>query len=199
MTISEWVKLNYDELRLTLLNITKNDYDLVDDLLHEVIIIFMEHPKAQELIDKGQAKWFFIRITLNQYRSTTSSFYREYKKKNLTLEENWIIPADDEYDIDEDIIIEKMLNSIEDMLKSNIPTEKHYALIMMVYFSNGHNFAECSRILNIPRTTIRRQFYEGVKIVWDKIRKQDINAHYNNIPIKILSSKLLKNYGKKRY
>jgi len=199
MTISEWVQKNYDELRLTLLNITKNDYDLVDDLLHEVIIIFMEHPKAQELIDKGQAKWFFIRITLNQYRSSTSSFYRDYKKKNLVLEEDWIIPADDEYDIDEDIIIEKMLNSIEDMLKSNIPTEKHYALIMMVYFSNGHNFAECSRILNIPRTTIRRQFYEGVKIVWDKIRKQDINAHYNNIPIKILSSKLLKNYGKKRY
>ena len=199
MTISEWVQLNYDELRLTLLNITKNDYDLVDDLLHEVIIIFMEHPKAQELIDKGQAKWFFIRITLNQYRSSTSSFYRDYKKKNLVLEEDWIIPADDEYDIDEDIIIEKMLNSIEDMLKSNIPTEKHYALIMMVYFSNGHNFAECSRMLNIPRTTIRRQFYEGVKIVWDKIRKQDINAHYNNIPIKILSSKLLKNYGKKRY
>jgi DNA-directed RNA polymerase specialized sigma24 family protein len=199
MTISEWVTENYEDLRKTLLNITRQDIDLVDDLLHEVIIIFMEHKKAQELIDNGQAKWFFIRISLNQYRSTSSHFYRNYKRKNLKLEEEWLIPADEDYDIDEDIIIEKMLNSIEDMLKSNIPTEKHYALIMMVYFSNGHNFAECARILNVPRTTIRRQFFEGVKIVWKKISKQDINAHYNDLPIKILSSKLLKHYGRKRY
>ena len=199
MTPSEWVTANYNDLRKTLLNITHNDYDLVDDLLHEVVIIFLEHKKAQELVNQGHAKWFFIRITLNQYRSTTSSFYREYKRKHLELETEWIIPDENDYDIDTDIIIEKMLNILEDMLKSSIPTEKHYAFIMMVYFSNGYNFAECSRLLDIPRTTIRRQFYEGVKIVWEKMKKNNINEYYNNIPIKILASKLLKHYGKKRY
>ena len=198
MTINEWVQINYNDLKKTLLNITRNDYELVEDLLHEVIIMFMENPKAQELIDKGQAKWFFIRITLNQYRSTTSSFYRDFKKKDLPLETEWLIPDENDYNIDTDILIENMLNSIEDMLKSNIPKERHYGIIMMVYFSNGYNFSGTSRILNIPRTTLRRQFYEGVKIVLEKMRNNNINAHYNDLPIKILTSKLLKDYGRRR-
>jgi len=196
--INEWVEENYDKLKKELLGITRNDYELVDDLLNECLLIFMQHKKAEELILKGQAKFFFIRIVLNQYRSKTSDFYRTYKKKHIQLKENLTIEDKSEYDYDLDELINLNINIIEDLLRSNIPKERYYGIMVMLYFSNGHNFAEVSRCLNISRSTIRRQFDEAAKLILEKMKSKNTNAEYNDLPLKILTTKLLKGYGKGR-
>jgi hypothetical protein len=102
--ISQWVNENYNKLKKELLGITKNDFELTDDLLNECLLIFMQHKKAEELILKGHAKFYFIRIVLNQYRSTTSDFYRNYKKRiGMTLEEDFAIEDKIDYDYDLDL------------------------------------------------------------------------------------------------
>jgi len=197
--INEWVEKNYEKLKKELLGITRNDYDLVDDLLNECLLIFIQHKKAEELILKGQAKFFFIRIVLNQYRSKTSDFYRKYKKKvGIPLNENLTIEDKSDYDYDLDELINLNINIIEDLLKSNIPQERYYGIMVMLYFSNGHNFAEVSRCLNISRSTIRRQFDDATKLILEKMKTKNTNVEYNDLPLKILTTKLLKGYGKGR-
>ena len=198
--VNKWITDNYKDLRKTLLNITHNDYEYVDDLLHECIVIFIQHKKAIELVEKKQAKFFFIRIVLNQYRSTTSSFYKQFRKRNLTLNEDIKIDIenDEEYDYDLDKLINLNINIIEELLKSDNAIERHYGIIVMLYFSNGHNFAEVARCLDIPRTTIRRQFDDATKIILKKMKEKRTDIEYNDLPLKILTTELLKGYGRKR-
>lgn len=197
--VSKWITDNYTDLRKTIVNITRNDYELIDDLLNECVLIFMEHDKAEGLVERGQAKWFFIRIVLNQYRSTTSSFYKNYKKKIEIPLNNDITLSDSEvYDYDLDDLIDLNIKIIEDLLRSDKADERYYGIMVMLYFSNGNNFAEVSRCLNIPRTTIRRQFDEASKLILEKMKEKRTNIEYNDLPLKILASKILKGYGKRR-
>lgn len=198
--VNKWVRDNYKSLRKDMLKISRNDVELVDDLLHECILIFIEHKKAVELIERNEAKWFIVRIALNQYRSTTSHFYRKFKRKSLRLNEdiNIEIENDVEYDYDLDELINLNINIIEELLKSDNAVERHYGIIVMLYFSNGHNFAEVARCLDIPRTTIRRQFDDATKIILKKMKEKRTDIEYNDLPLKILTTELLKGYGRKR-
>lgn len=64
------------------------DYCFRDDLTQEIYLILLQYnqSKLQQLIDKGQIKFFVARIIHNQFFSTTSTFYRQYKKPLLNKE-----------------------------------------------------------------------------------------------------------------
>jgi|VirMetMinimDraft_7_1064189.scaffolds.fasta_scaffold00828_6 hypothetical protein len=195
--VNKWISDNYQDLRTTLLNITRNDTEYIDDLLHEVIIIFMEKDISEQLVKDKKAKFYIIRIALNQYRSKTSDFHKRYRKNpTISLNEALTVDSGKEYDNDYDELLKLNLNIIEDMLRSDHPNHKHYAMIMMLYFSNDNNFAKVSRLLKVPRTTIRRQFDEGAKIVLRKMKSyKDTGIEYGDLPLKILATKVLENYG----
>jgi len=195
--VNKWISDNYEDLRTTLLNITRNDTEYIDDLLHEVIIIFMEKDISEQLVKDKKAKFYIIRIALNQYRSKTSDFHKRYRKNpTISLNEALTVDSGKEYDNDYDELLKLNLNIIEDMLRSDHPNHKHYAMIMMLYFSNDNNFAKVSRLLKVPRTTIRRQFDEGAKIVLRKMKSyKDTGIEYGDLPLKILATKVLENYG----
>lgn len=200
--VNKWIIDNYDDLLNTTKNIIdKNDLDMVEDLFQEVIIMFIENKNSEELVkDKKQAKWFFIRILLNQYRSNTSYYHKKYRRiiKGVEPIDDITIEDKEEYDLDTDIMIDYNLEIIEEMLVSEDNLERYYAFIIMLYFSNGHNFAEVARLLKVSRTTIRRQFDIGAKIIIQKMKSHNRNLEYKNLPIKILTTQLLKGYGKGR-
>lgn len=200
--VNKWITDNLNELRKTTKNIiATEDLHMVDDLLHEVIIMFIENKKSEELVkDPKQAKWFFIRILLNQYRSKTSYYHRKYRGNvtKLNIIDDITIVDEDEYDTDLDTLIEYNLEIIEEMLLSKIAKERYCAFIIMLYFSNGHNFAEVARLLDVKRATIRRQFDEGVKIIIKKMKRHKSNLEYNKLPIKILTTEILKTFGNGR-
>lgn len=202
--VNKWVNDNYNDLRETLLNITKNDYDNVDDLLHECLEFFIKKEIAEELVIKKQAKWFFIRIALNQYRSTSSKFYKTYKKNVRTntrnlVDEWWESIADtNDYDLEYDELMNLNLDIIEELLLSDDEEERLHGFVIMLYFSNDFNFAEVARCLDYSRSTYRRQFDEATKVVLQKMKNKDTKITYNQLPLKLYTSKLLKGYGRTR-
>jgi hypothetical protein len=157
----------------------------------------MEKDISEQLVKDKKAKFYIIRIALNQYRSKTSDFHKRYRKNpTISLNEALTVDSGKEYDNDYDELLKLNLNIIEDMLRSDHPNHKHYAMIMMLYFSNDNNFAKVSRLLKVPRTTIRRQFDEGAKIVLRKMKSyKDTGIEYGDLPLKILATKVLENYG----
>lgn len=61
----------------------KDDAQLVDDLIQEILLIVLEFKpdsKLEEVYNKGQHLFFIKRIINNQYNSTTSPFYKKYRK-----------------------------------------------------------------------------------------------------------------------
>ena len=202
--VNKWVNDNYNDLRETLLNITKNDYEHVDDLLHECLEFFIKKEIAEELVIKKQAKWFFIRIALNQYRSTSSKFYKTYKKNVRTntrnlVDEWWESIADtNDYDLEYDELMNLNLDIIEELLLSDDEEERLHGFVIMLYFSNDFNFAEVARCLDYSRSTYRRQFDEATKVVLQKMKNKDTKITYNQLPLKLYTSKLLKGYGRTR-
>lgn len=56
--------------------------DHKDDLFEEVVLILLlyDNKKLFEAYKKGQIRYFIARILCNQYYSTHSFFYKQYKK-----------------------------------------------------------------------------------------------------------------------
>lgn len=203
MIVNKWITDNYDDLKNTTYNILGEDnYHEVDDLLHTCIEMFINNKNAESVVEKGQAKWFFIRILLNQHRSKTSYYHKTYRQNKSFeyLDEIKVesLINDDEYDYDYDKLVSLNLDIIEDMLKSTEPKERYLAFIMMMYFSNDYNFAEVARRLEVSRSTIRRQFDEGVKIIMNRLNKTNNEINYNQLPLKIITTQILKTFGNGR-
>lgn len=60
-----------------------------DDLAQEIYTILLGQPqeKMQHLYDTGQIRFYIARIITNQYNSTHSTFYKEYKKYEVNCTE----------------------------------------------------------------------------------------------------------------
>lgn len=54
-----------------------------DDLVQEVLMILLEmdYSKVEEMYKNKQLNFFLTRIIKNQYLSTTSPFYKKYRKQ----------------------------------------------------------------------------------------------------------------------
>ena len=63
------------------------DGSLKDDFIQEMYLILLEYneDKIVELYSKYQLKYFLIRICVNNYKSTTSPWYKKYMKYNKEL------------------------------------------------------------------------------------------------------------------
>lgn len=197
LMVNDWVNKNYDKIKGWVKGAIKYENDSVkEDLFHEVLMIFIQHPKAEQLIRDNQAQWFIVRIALNQSRSTTSDHYKLYKR-NQSFE--YIEDRGDfiekEYDIEKDEQIETILNVLDEMYHGT-NKERYYVMLLLLYFTLN-NYAEVSRRLNIPRTTVIKNIKDGLEYLKLKlftVNKKELDI--NNRTIKILRTKILQNYGR---
>ncbi len=120
MTLNQYVGDNYENIRKWLFNVTKGERpDLFDDFVHEVLVIFMEHTKAHDVVLQGDARWFIVRIALNQWRSSTSPFHKTYRPKHSEL--LFDIPLlDEEYDVELDVIAPFNVELIPDATPASV-------------------------------------------------------------------------------
>jgi len=195
--INDWINENYDNIKKWLKNIIKDENPSVQqDLIHDIIITFMEHPKAEQLIEDDEARWFIVRIALNQSRSVTSSHYKTYKQNPINEFEDTLYEVEEEdYDLTRDNQIETLLNCLDEMYNGN-NKERYYVMLILLY-STIENFSEISRRINIPRTTISKNYKEGLEILKEKyINTTNRKLEINNKTIKILKTTILKDYGR---
>ena len=194
--VNQWVNDNYETIKGWIKGAIKYENDSVkEDLFHEVLMVFIQHPKAEQLIKNNQAQWFIVRIALNQSRSNSSAHFNLYKK-HKTFEYKEIGEFhEEEYDLERDELTEDVLNCLDEMYNGT-NRERYYVMLILMYFTLN-NFTEMSRRLKIPRTTIQKNFKEGLEYIRIKLFTVDRGEiKLDNRTIKILKSQILKNYGR---
>lgn len=197
----EWINKNYENIKSWLYSMTlgKNP-DVIEDFIHEVILIFLQDEKADELIERGEARWYIVRIGLNQWRSRTSDFHKTYRPPFNEFLDNVNSYIDREYNEELDLSIETLLSTLQELYEGT-DREKYYSLIILFYITIGKNFSEISRRLDIPRNTISVNFRDGIKVLKEKYEENINNEEYvikNEKIIKTINLNYFKNYGKKQ-
>lgn len=171
MTPDEYITENYENIKKWLSGVTQGDRShLFEDLVHEVIIIFLEHDKAQEAVDTGTARFFLVRIALNQWRSSTSPFARQNRDSYLDYDEQVLYNIEDtgEYDNTLDIATDAVTYALDDLYQGN-NTDRYDAIMIIMYYSMNTNYSAVGRMLNIPHSTVRKVVLRGIKKLKNKI------------------------------
>ena len=89
--IQKYINENYESIKEIAKVITKGKKPDYEDLCHEVILRLLtgNKTKINSLIENDAIKWYIIRTTINQYRSSSSGYYKKYRKQNnLTRNES---------------------------------------------------------------------------------------------------------------
>ena len=178
MNPNQYIQENYSEIKKWLYNITKGEKPhLYDDFIHEVIMIFLQHDKAQQAINSDTARYFLVRIGLNQWRSSTSPFHYQYRDsfKDVTIKEE----VSEEYDVTGDVMEELIMSGLDEMYKG-AGGDRYEAIIMMMYHANNSNYSLLGRQLGIPHTTVRKVYLRGLEKLKNKINNK-IKLYSNGI------------------
>lgn len=176
MTPAQYIDQNYSDIKKWLYNITKGERPhLYEDFIHEVIIIFLENKKSQDAIDTGTARFFLVRIGLNQWRSSTSPLHYQYRDSFLDYTEKEA--AYEEYDETEDVLMEVIFRGLDKMYHG---TEKHKyeAILITYYFNNNSNYSEVGRQLEVPHTSVRKIVLRGLTRLKEIIFNDVHNGNY---------------------
>lgn len=160
MTPSQYIQANYSQIKEWLYNITNGERpDLFEDFVHEVIIIFLDNKNSQQAIDTGTARYFLVRIGLNQWRSSTSPFHYQHRLIHTEPINNDNISSND-YDPTIDLNTEVMFEALNIMFESK---KRYEAYVIILYHSLGNNYSAVGRKLNLQATTIRKIYLRGIK------------------------------------
>ncbi len=101
--------------------------DLVDDLIQEVSIIWLQQPEDKKPGIRSYFKFWISRVVTNQYHSKTSPFWTKYRKGFFVEYTDAYDPEDVQYPDEPEWDVQKAINDL-------FPADK--VLIEMFYFKN---------------------------------------------------------------
>jgi RNA polymerase sigma factor (sigma-70 family) len=192
MTPPDYINKHYNEIKQYLRGVTLGENNsLYEDFIHEVIMIFLDHPSAQQSIDTGTVRFFITRIALNQWRSVNSKFHYKYRKNSHTSELKDTVEIN-EYQAEDDILINNILQILEHMFQNN----RRLEAMVIVLKHTLKTYAEVGRKLNMRPTTVRKVYLRGIKQIKKHVRRNNINinnsgsVHSNNVeqlPLSVIS------------
>ena len=177
--VETYISENYENILQWSKQATHNHSDYID-LAHDIIIAFQEHELAPSLVEKGEARWFIVRMLLNQARSNTSPFKRNHR----IIHEGYVPDnrEEEDYDMETDLRIEALQTAIEEIiaeLNKDLIGDKFVRYCMDVVLwtlkQKKPNFSEIERETGIPRTSISNAYYNGL----DMIKKRILDNGYN--------------------
>jgi hypothetical protein len=102
-------------------NIAKGN-QLYEDLFQELIIILCEYDpvKLEDIYDRGQIKWFIIKILTNQYKSKHSPFHKKFRAFSERTTISDIDFPEDPTDNNEDL-----LNIVDTAIERHLFTDQN--------------------------------------------------------------------------
>jgi hypothetical protein len=148
-----------------------------EEVAHFAIAEFMEHERAQELVDAGRAMNFLSGIIHRSFHSSTSKYHTIYRQKNRmhTLPQSHDNIQDDNiYDWEQDIATEAIQGILEDMKADTI--ELWFRAVLFEMWIKEPNFSELSRQTKIPRTSIAKAVEEAKAYI--QLTLQNNNIFY---------------------
>jgi len=187
MIINKWIEENYTNILQWAKNAAQK-WDDNEDLAHYAISVFLEHEKAEELILKGHARFFIVRILLNSSRGKKSHYYRMYRQNWNELGDTGSL-TNEEYDNDIDKITEVIHGILEDLSLGDA-NEWYMATITQLCLNQDKlNFSKLSRETSIPRTSIANTYYETINYIKNKLNEYgNLDENLRNSLISYLSN-----------
>lgn len=148
-----------------------------EEVAHFAIAEFMEHERAQELVDAGRAMNFLSGIIHRSFHSSTSKYHTIYRQKNRMYglpQSHDNIQDDNIYDLEQDIATEAIQGVLEDMKADTI--ELWFRAVLFEMWIKEPNFSELSRQTKIPRTSIAKAVEEARAYI--QLTLQNNNIYY---------------------
>ena len=176
--VNKFLSDNYNEIVTMAKKICKSHPES-EEVAHYVISEFIEHKRAEELIEKGQAFKFMSGMIHRSFHSSTSPYHTIYRQKNRVhgngFNDNHKQETE-EYDYDTDLVLEAIEGILEDMQADNI--EAWYRSTLFRMWLVEPNFSEISRQTGIPRTSISQAVEECKKYIRKTLHDRGIDYNY---------------------
>ena len=152
MNITDWTNQNYNKLLQAAKNISYND-ELSEELLHYSLEQLLIKPNILEIVNSGGCEFYIIRIMLSQWRSTTSPFYKIYRKNVCQIDLDSYLERNDVADeiAQSTEQIELTANEIQLELRN---LGWYDQTLFKLYCEGGKTISSLARETSIPRTSI---------------------------------------------
>jgi len=152
LNITDWTNQNYNKLLQAAKNISYND-ELSEELLHYSLEQLLIKPNILEIVNSGGCEFYIIRIMLSQWRSTTSPFYKIYRKNLCQIDLDSYLERNDVADeiAQSTEQIELTANEIQLELRN---LGWYDQTLFKLYCEDGKTISSLARETSIPRTSI---------------------------------------------
>jgi DNA-directed RNA polymerase specialized sigma24 family protein len=168
-TTTEWMDRNWKSLEQASRNITHGN-PLAPDLLQHCLLDFLQKPNSPQICADGYAKFFIVRMMMNQWRSVTSPFYRIYRAHdNVSADQINLAEWYHQDAIEPDWDIDKV-RTILDQMSEDQEQAGWYHVKLLELYSETPNFKRLAEMTKISRTSISKSV--------DRARKQIRQQYY---------------------
>jgi len=165
MTFLKWLNQNYNQLKVLSIKIDEHNGE---EILHFTLEKFLNRKDTQffDDMEDGDKLKYLSRTLKLQSTSTSSQFYREFKKYTI-LSKDVILEQEDEY-YEENDIDSVMVQFIKDELKN-----EHWfsSLLFQRYIDTGYSAKVLANELLIPLSTVQyhiRKVKTNIRNKWNK-------------------------------
>lgn len=146
-----------------------------EEVAHYVISEFLENPKAESLVSKGEAMSYLSGAIWRSFHSSTSPYHTVYRQKGRVFglspwHDN--ILDDNEYDHEQDSVTEEILGILTDMSEES--KESWYRATMLKMYIEYGNYSEIARRTGIPRTSVSHAVNEAKEFIQQTLKNRGI-------------------------
>ena len=174
--IQRYIRDNYDSILEIAKVITKGRKPDYEDLAHEIMILLLtgNREKMNILVEKKKIKFYIIRATINQYRSTSSPYFKKYRKEttlkrkqdatireHLTHLKNQDLTPSKNYNEEVLEFIDEKLNDVEWFEKN----------CFAIYYGDELTLDAMSELTGISRNTLYRAIRDTRNYLQDEIEE----------------------------
>lgn len=145
VTVDQFMQENYKELKEAANRISSNS-QLAGELLHFCVDLFLRRSDCSTVVASGGARFFIVRIMLNQWKSTTSEFFHTYRQYNNEITGEF-----------EDTVYEEDPSYMEraDRVREELAKLPWYdRKLFDTFVDENHTVSSLARATQIPRTSV---------------------------------------------
>lgn len=148
-----------------------------EDVAHYAIEQFILHERGQELVDAGRGMQFLSGIIWRSFHSATSEYYTVYKQKGRvhSADMSQLDVADDEYDMNQDLVVGAIQGILEDMQADK--DSLWYRARLFLMWLQEPNYSDIARRTGIPRNSVSQAVEEAKVYIRSELKRQ--NIHYD--------------------
>jgi len=135
---------NYPELQSAAKKISGN-HELWEELLSYCLEEFLFKENVNDIIQSGGGRFYIVRMMMNQFRSTTSPFYRKYRIPVTVLDFDFY---------EEPEVYKEETDSLTQIQNALANLNWYDKMLFEIFVKENHTISSLARATGIPRTSV---------------------------------------------